>query len=287
MVDSTVRAMTWNIWWRFGPRWRDRQPGIEATIRRFSPDIVALQEVWSSDETTQADELAKSLGMYAVFASPSYPPAPTGTDVPDFEVDLGIAVLSRWPILDQDTAVMPARHRSWDPVSLTVRVDHPAGPLPIVATCLDYGVPYTDDRIAQATFVAALATDPRGPCPVVLLMGDMNAAVESPVMLLSAGCIDGRGRLARVPLVQSLPSSHPRRRSRPDLKWSTSVLTTSSSVLDARISRCSSRAYISLATQSTGCIPPTTERSLQTYGGVVDTPFADLLADRLSAGTPE
>ncbi len=150
MVDSTVRAMTWNIWWRFGPRWRDRQPGIEATIRRFSPDIVALQEVWSSDETTQADELAKSLDMYAVFASPSYPPAPTGTDVPDFAgVDLGIAVLSRWPILDQYTAVMPARHRSWDPVSLAVRVDHPTGPLPIVATCLDYGVPYTDDRIAQ------------------------------------------------------------------------------------------------------------------------------------------
>ena len=27
------------------------QPGIEATIGRFSPDIVALQEVWSSDET--------------------------------------------------------------------------------------------------------------------------------------------------------------------------------------------------------------------------------------------
>ena len=55
-------------------------------------------------ETTQADELAKSLDMYAVFASPSYPPAPSVTDVPDFAgIDLGIAVLSRWPILDQDT----------------------------------------------------------------------------------------------------------------------------------------------------------------------------------------
>ena len=194
MVDSTVRAMTWNIWWRFGPRWRDRQPGIKDTITRFSPDIVALQEVWSSNETTQADELAKSLGMYAVFASPSYPPAPTGTDVSDFEgVDLGIAVLSRWPIIDQDTAVMPARHRSWDPVSLAVRVDPPTGPLPIIATCLDYGVPYTDDRIAQATFVAALATAPRfdGPCPVVL-MGDMNAATEPPVLRDQCGTYDRR-----------------------------------------------------------------------------------------------
>ena len=54
--------------------------------QRFSPDIVALQEVGAAT-ITQADELAKSLGIYAVHASPSYPPAPTGTDVPDFEVD--------------------------------------------------------------------------------------------------------------------------------------------------------------------------------------------------------
>ena len=55
---------------------------------------------------------------------------------------------------------MPARHRSWDPVALTVRLDHPAGPLPVVATCLEHGIPYTDDRIAQGDFVADLATDP-------------------------------------------------------------------------------------------------------------------------------
>jgi hypothetical protein len=90
MVDSTVSAMTWNIWWRFGPRWRDRQPGIKATFEQFSPDIVALQEVWSTSQTTQAD--------------------------------------------------------GWEPVTLRVRVDHPTGPLSIIATRLDYGVPYTDDR---------------------------------------------------------------------------------------------------------------------------------------------
>ena len=56
MVDSAVRAMTWNIWWRFGPRWQDRQPGIRQTLERLDPDVVALQEVWSSAETTQADE---------------------------------------------------------------------------------------------------------------------------------------------------------------------------------------------------------------------------------------
>ena len=127
MVDSTVRAMTWNVWWRFGPRWQDRQPGLRATLRRLRPDVVALQEVWAGDGTTQADELAGALGMHAVFASPSYPPAPAGPEADWAGIDLGIAVLSRWPVLDHEAPVMPARHRSWDPVALSVRVAHPAG----------------------------------------------------------------------------------------------------------------------------------------------------------------
>jgi endonuclease/exonuclease/phosphatase family metal-dependent hydrolase len=212
MTDSTVRAMTWNLWWRFGPRWQDRQPGIRATLERFRPDVVTLQEVWAGGGTTQADELAGALQMHAVFASPSYPPAPDDPATPDWAgIDLGIAVLSRWPVIDQETLVMPARHRQWDPVALLARVDHPAGPLTVVAACLDYGVPYTDDRIAQGDFVADLATDPRfdGPCPV-LLMGDLNAAVDSPVLrragdVLTDAWIAGGGAAGAV----TLPSSHP------------------------------------------------------------------------------
>jgi len=42
MVDSTARVMTWNLWWRFGPRWRDRQPGIVATLSAVDPAAVTL-----------------------------------------------------------------------------------------------------------------------------------------------------------------------------------------------------------------------------------------------------
>ena len=45
MDGGRIRAMTWNIWWRLGPRWRERQPGLLETIRRFNPDVLALQEV--------------------------------------------------------------------------------------------------------------------------------------------------------------------------------------------------------------------------------------------------
>jgi endonuclease/exonuclease/phosphatase family metal-dependent hydrolase len=212
MHDGAARVMTWNIWWRFGPRWQDRQPGIVATIERSRPDVAALQEVWSTEETTQAHQLAKALDMWAVFGSPSYPPAPTESDRPDHDgVDLGLAVLSRWPILDHEEVIIPARHRSWDPVTLVVRLDHPRGPLPLVATCMDYGVPYTDDRIAQARLLAELATDPRydGPCPVVVA-GDMNAALESPVLrplrdVLTDAWIEGGGAADAI----TLPSTHP------------------------------------------------------------------------------
>jgi endonuclease/exonuclease/phosphatase family metal-dependent hydrolase len=122
--------MTWNLWWRFGPRWRERQPGILATIERFTPDLVGLQEVWGVEGRTQADELAESLGFHAAFAAPSYPVAPDPPVVEDHAgVELGVALLSRWPILRQRAVVMPARHRAWDPVILSAVVAHPAGPL--------------------------------------------------------------------------------------------------------------------------------------------------------------
>jgi endonuclease/exonuclease/phosphatase family metal-dependent hydrolase len=83
--------------------------------------------------------------------------------------------------------------------------------LPVVAACLEYGVPYTDDRIAQGAFVADLATDPRfdGPCPV-LLMGDLNAAIDSPVLrpirdVLTDAWNAGKGD----PDAVTLPSAHP------------------------------------------------------------------------------
>lgn len=124
MVESHVRVMTWNVWWRFGPQWRERQPAIRATIAHHAPDVVALQEVWSAGGTTQAHELAAELGFDAMFASPSYPPPPAPPAANDHDgVDLGLALLSRWPILTSEAVPMPARHRSWDPVILRVLVD--------------------------------------------------------------------------------------------------------------------------------------------------------------------
>jgi endonuclease/exonuclease/phosphatase family metal-dependent hydrolase len=212
MVAGEVRAMTWNIWWRFGPHWRDRQPAIQSTLEDIRPDVLALQEVWGDATTTQADELAERLELHAVFTAPSFPSAPRDSDVADWQgVDLGIAVLSRWPVLGQEVVPLPARHRSWEPGALVVRLDHPTGPLPLVATCLEHSVVYADDRMAQAALVAELATQPRfdGPCPV-LLMGDLNAAVGSAAVrpisdVLTDAWTAGGGAADAI----TLPSTHP------------------------------------------------------------------------------
>jgi endonuclease/exonuclease/phosphatase family metal-dependent hydrolase len=212
MRDGHVRAMTWNVWWRFGPRWKDRQPALLETLQHVDPDVVALQEVWGSARTTQADQLAEVLGLRSVFAEPSYPAVPQPPRLADDEgVTLGVALLSRWPVTGHRVETMPARHRSWEPVAVTANVAHPAGPLHVVCACLEHGIAYTDDRIAQARLLAEIATAPEmdGPCPV-LVMGDLNAAPQSPVLrslhdVMTDAWTAGHGDASAV----TLPSTHP------------------------------------------------------------------------------
>jgi endonuclease/exonuclease/phosphatase family metal-dependent hydrolase len=207
-----ARVMTWNIWWRFGPHWQDRQHGLLETLRAVDADVVALQEVWGTAETTQADEFAGQLGLHAAFAAPSYPPAPEPPRIPGHEgVALGIGLLSRWPITGLRRSEQPARHRTLDPVAMVATLAHPAGPLHVVAACLEYEPAYNDDRIAQMHALVDLATDPAldGPLPVIVA-GDLNAAPDSPVLrplhdvLIDAWSAGGGDSTA-----VTLPSAHP------------------------------------------------------------------------------
>lgn len=95
-----MRVMSWNVWWRFGDRWRDRQRGIQATLEDLQPDLVGLQECWGNAEDTQAERLAAELGLHSVFAAPSLPPAPVPTETPDQDgFEVGVGVLGRWPVV--------------------------------------------------------------------------------------------------------------------------------------------------------------------------------------------
>jgi endonuclease/exonuclease/phosphatase family metal-dependent hydrolase len=176
-----VRVLSWNLWWRFGDAWRERGRGILSTLEAVRPDVAGLQEVWGTAETTQADRLAERLGMHAAFGAPSLPPPPDPPERPDQAgVEVGVAVLSRWPIVEVRRHLLPSRHRP-EIVALEAVADHPGGPLHVVASCIDWEREYAAQRLAQTRALAALLTDPArdGPLPV-LLTADLNAPPGTP-----------------------------------------------------------------------------------------------------------
>jgi endonuclease/exonuclease/phosphatase family metal-dependent hydrolase len=173
--------MTWNLWWRFGGAWQERETGIVATLERVRPDVVGLVETWAGDGVTQAQRLADRLGMAgAAFAPTSLPPVPDPPEDPtQAGIDMGVGLLSTWPILATEIHDLPQSHRPGpSPTALLATLDHPHGPLRVIVACTEWEPAYAADQLAQSRALAALATAPRldGDLPV-LLVGDLNAAV--------------------------------------------------------------------------------------------------------------
>jgi endonuclease/exonuclease/phosphatase family metal-dependent hydrolase len=172
-VETRLRVLSWNVWWRFGP-WEERQPAILETIRRVDPDIVCLQEVWETrDGESQPRALADALGFQYVAA------AGLGLDVaPE---SMGNAILSRWPIAGARAAQLPAP-QGLDELRTVLRadVDGPRGPLQVFCTHLNWRLDQSHVRQLQ---VAAMCeyigstSDDRSYPPV--LCGDFNAEPES------------------------------------------------------------------------------------------------------------
>jgi endonuclease/exonuclease/phosphatase family metal-dependent hydrolase len=176
-----MRVLTWNLQWRERADWRSRQPGIVSTLDSLRPDVAGLQEVWATSDTTLADELAGRLGMHAAFAAPSLPPPGDPPQRPDQAgVEVGVGVLSRWPIFEARQHRFPSGHRP-EVVALAVVADHPAGPLHVLTSCIDWEPRLGSRRPDQAGVLAALLTDPSrdGPLPV-FLTGDLNAPPTTP-----------------------------------------------------------------------------------------------------------
>lgn len=175
-----MRVVSWNVLWRFGAHWRDRQRGIRATLRDLEPDVIGLQESWIGDGISQGAELAAELGMTWATAEPSLPPVPVPAQTPDQEgIALGVTLLSRWPVLALREHRLPARHR-FQPVALVAALDHPAGRLNVVVSCVEYEPSFADDHRAQTRALAELVMDPAldGLLPV-LLLADLNAGPDS------------------------------------------------------------------------------------------------------------
>ena len=177
LVDTTMRVVTWNLWWRFGP-WETRHPAIESTLRALDPDVVALQEVWDDGERNQAALLGDALGLHHVYSA--------NRDMDG--VRFGNAVLSRWPITGHDWRALPAppEHDEQRNV-LRADIDGPRGPLQLFSTHLNWRYDHSHVRQDQVRAISEFVRSaPKRSFPPIVC-GDFNAVADSDEIRMMTG----------------------------------------------------------------------------------------------------
>ena len=176
-IETRLRVMSWNVWWRFGP-WEHRLPAIASTLGAVDADVIALQEVWHDGERGQAAELAGGLGYHHVYAS--------RLDLDG--VQMGNAVLSRWPITNHESMPLPAPPDA-DELRTVVRadVDGPRGTVQVFSTHLNWRFDQSHGRQEQVAAIANFVHDsPLRTYPPVLC-GDFNAVPDSDEIRMLTG----------------------------------------------------------------------------------------------------
>nr|WP_206313354.1 endonuclease/exonuclease/phosphatase family protein [Streptomyces coryli] len=180
--------MTWNVWWRFGA-WQERAKAILDTLRQERPDVLGLQEVWGRDGNNLAGWLADELGMHWAW-SPSPQPGRWQRRIDDPGIDVGNAVLSRWPITSHEARRLPAGEEPDDgQTALFTAIEAPGGVrLPFFTTHLLSTGYASATRCAQVRALAEFVAERRGegPYPPVVT-GDFNAEPDYDEMRLICG----------------------------------------------------------------------------------------------------
>ena len=169
LIDTRLKVISWNIWWRYGP-WEARQPIIEATLRRHDPDVVALQEVWAEGDRNQAAILARELDMHFSYEAHRERDG----------IRFGNAILSRWPISHCDVRGLPAVDEPPEKrLVLLATIEGPRGALQVYSTHLNYRLDQSHVRQVQVREIAAFVAAQEKLAFPPILCGDFNARAES------------------------------------------------------------------------------------------------------------
>jgi endonuclease/exonuclease/phosphatase family metal-dependent hydrolase len=186
-AGTTVRVLTWNLWWLFG-EWDRRRPAIETVLREASPDVCTVQEIWAGDGHHYASVLADLLGMCWAWA-PSPCPGRWQRRLGRADVDIGNAILSRWPISETAARHLPAHGERGDEgrTVLFALIDAPHGPIPMFTTQLNSGPDESAVRCAQVRSVAGFVAAHRTGTFPAILAGDFNAQPGSDEIRLMEG----------------------------------------------------------------------------------------------------
>jgi endonuclease/exonuclease/phosphatase family metal-dependent hydrolase len=158
--SGTVRIMTWNIHGAFGRNPRFDLARVTALIRRWDPDIVALQEVDSRRALAGAADpfeyLTGAVGHHGIGAK----------SLTSKDGDYGQMLISRWPLHAHEICDISFPERE-PRRAIRAEVTTPAGPLTVIATHLGLSI---RERRSQARVLTKLAA---GEGPTVVA-GDFN-----------------------------------------------------------------------------------------------------------------
>lgn len=167
---DTLRVMAYNIRHGEGTDGRLDLDRIADVIERQAPDLVALQEVDRRADRTNGQDQARSLG------------ARTGLDhafgaFMDYDGgEYGMAILSRWPIVDVVNERLPDGDEPRTALKVRVRSPETGRELVIV------GIHFyrtDDERRDQAVRLLQTLDDETAP---VILAGDFNSTPDSEVI---------------------------------------------------------------------------------------------------------
>lgn len=181
LLESTVRVLSWNLWWRFGPDWEARQAGILHVLREVQADVMCFQEVWQEGEDCQAAHLARALGVEYAYSGASR----IG------DVWFGNAILSRWPLRRSESRMLPSMPS--DDGGRNCRVLHagiegPRGPLDVYTTHLSYKPEESAIRQLQVKALCQMVAEGSpGRAFPPLVLGDFNAVPESDEIRMMTG----------------------------------------------------------------------------------------------------
>lgn len=206
-MQSPIRVATLNIWNRSGP-WPERLALIRGELARTHADLLGLQEVmrptapgaspdglWHVPQSAADDgrhDQATLIGA-GFFAHAGYARAMDYGNGLAF----GNAILSKYPISRHAVFELPGRESGEVRSLLYVVVDHPAGPLPVFVTHLNWKLHHGSVRGRQVEFIAEkireLEPIDETRLPPVL-MGDMNADPDSDEMRYMRGLATRAGK---------------------------------------------------------------------------------------------
>jgi endonuclease/exonuclease/phosphatase family metal-dependent hydrolase len=180
-IDTTMRVMTWNLWWRFGP-WEARQPAIVKTVRDVDADIYCFQEVWETrDGESQCATIADALGFHHAYAP--------GLGLDLAPESLGNAIVSRWPIVSTEVRELPAPEGLNElRVVLRAEIDGPRGRFEVFCTHLNWRIDQSHVRQLQLRAICELIAETKATRTFPpILCGDLNAEPTSDEIRMLTG----------------------------------------------------------------------------------------------------